>query len=147
MTTEASTWRRVQETLFARFIAAWVNDSGEPLMPVQLDNETFDPPDAQWVKLVPQRRPGGAGTIGKPGNRKMDRRGSLFILLREPPGEGVGSLSDLSERAAGIFENCRLAPDDIRFSEVEALGDAGEIDGGRWRGVTVEARFDYEQII
>jgi hypothetical protein len=144
---EQSVWRQVQEALYARFIEAWVDQDGKPLMPIQLDNETFDPPDAPWVRLVPQRRPGGAGTIGKPGNRKMDRRGQLFILLREPPGNGVGNLSDLGERACRIFEACRLKPHDIRFGEVEPLGGSGEIEGGRWRGLTIDARFDYEQII
>jgi hypothetical protein len=144
--TELSAWRAVQEALFQRFKARWVV-LGQPISPIQYGNETFDPPDGRWVKLNPQRRPGSPGTIGRPGNRKMDRAGSLFILLREPAGNGVGDLSDLAEYAAKIFEGCRLPTYDLRFNEVEPLGDAAEIEGGRWWGVTVEARFVYEQIV
>src|SRR3546814_9681791 len=63
----------------------------------------------------------------------MDRVGAVIIDLREPPLNGVGRMSDLAERAAKIFENCRiLAVHDIRFAEVEP-GEEQDIDKGRWR--------------
>lgn len=139
-----SVWREVQEALYARFDEAW-KDGGEPVSPIQLGNETFEPPRSIWVQLLVQRRPGGVGTIGKPGDRKMDRAGSVFVLLREPPGNGVGAMSDYAERAAKVFENCRLAPHDIRFGPVEP-GQEGDIQSGRWWGVTVEGRFEYTDI-
>ena len=138
-------WREVQEALYARFVEAWVDDDGNALTPVQLENETFDQPDAPWVQLLVQRRAGGPGTIGKKGNRKMDRAGAVFILLRVPPGDGIGDLSDYAERAAEVYENCRFGPHDIRFGEVEP-GPSGDVDKGRWWGVSVEGRFDYEDI-
>ena len=147
MTVEQSVWREVQEALYQRFVDRWVDGAGEALSAIQLGNETFDPPDGRWVQLLPQRRPGGPGTIGRPGNRKMDRAASLFILLREPPGDGVGDLSDYAEKAALIYEGCRFGPHDIRCTGAEPLGDAASIEKGRWWGVTVEARFDYEQMI
>lgn len=139
-----SVWREVQETLYQRFADQWV-DGGNPLTPFTLANEPFDTPAAPWASVQIVRLPGGPGTLGRPGNRKMDRVGLLIIDLREPPGGGVGSLSDLAERAAAIFENCRLEPHDIRFAEVEP-GKEGDIDKGRWWGVSVEGRFDYEEI-
>lgn len=137
-------WREVQEALYARFIDQW-KVGAEPRTPIQLDNEKFDPPDGPWVKLVTQRRAGGPGTMGRPGNRKMDRAGAVFVLLREPPGDGVGRLSDLADQAAAVFENCRLQPHDIRFSTVEP-GLASQIENGRWWGVAVEGRFQYEEL-
>lgn len=135
-----SVWRQVQETLYQRWAAEWGSTT-----PYALGNEVFDPPAAPWARVVAIRLPGGPGTLGRPGQKRMDRAGQLIILLREPPGGGVGSLSDLAEQAAGIFENKRLAPHDIRFAQVEP-GEAGDVENGRWYGVAVEGRFDYEQI-
>jgi hypothetical protein len=144
-----SAWRQVQETLYQRFADAWLNDdvpTPGALTPYAFGNEEFDPPQGQWAMVRVIRLPGGAGTMGRPGNRKMDRVGLLIIDLREPPGNGVGSLSDLAERAAAIFENCRIiAPYDIRFGPVEP-GEESDIDKGRWWGVSVEGRFDYEEL-
>lgn len=145
-----SVWREVQETLYQRFKAAWVDDDDAPLTPIHFENEDgFDTPGGPWVRMTVRRMPGGPGTIGKPGNRKMDRVGRVLIQIFEPPGNGIGSLSDLGEQAAKIFENCRiLAPHDIRFAEVEPgeAGDASSEGRGRWMGLPVEGRFDYEEL-
>lgn len=144
-----SVWREVIEALFARWESQWVaGDPPEPLTPYHFANEQgFDPPSGPWARLHPVRLPGGPGTMGSPGNRKMTRVGLLVIDLREPAGKGVGSIADLGERAAAIYENCRiLATHDIRFGEVEPRQSSG-IEGGRWWGVTIEARFEYEDII
>lgn len=142
-----SVWREVQETLYQRFADHWVTPGPDPqpLTPYALANEKFDPPKAPWAMMKVIRLPGGPGTIGRPGNKRMDRVGLVLIDLREPPNNGVGDLSDLAERAAAIFENCRiLSPYDIRFSQVEP-GEESDIDKGRWWGVTVEGRFEYEE--
>lgn len=133
-------WRQVQETLYQRWRTVW-----DDRTPYALDNEPEPTINGPHARVMVRGRPGGPGTIGRKGNRKMDRAGVVFIDLREPPGEGVGSLSDLAEEARDVFENCRLEPNDIRFSTVD-IGDEGQIDEGRWWGVTVEARFDYEEV-
>lgn len=146
-----SVWREVQETLYARWAAQWVVDplavDPEALTYYVFEDEKAEPPAGVWVRFSVKRMPGGPGTMGRPGNRKMDRVGMVFIQLFKPPGDGVGDLSDYGERAAGIFENCRLLADhDIRFGEVEP-GESGQIENGRWLGLSVEGRFDYEQIV
>lgn len=145
-----SVWREVQETLYQRFRDHWLDDAVPtpgPLTFAFFGNETAKLPDAPWVHFRVIRLPGGQDTLGKPGNRKMNRIGQVLIDLREPPGAGVGNISDLAERAAKIFENCRiLATHDIRFAKVEP-GEEQDIDKGRWWGVSVEGRFDYEEII
>lgn len=144
-----SVWRTVQETIYQRWAANWLNDATPTpgvLTPYAFGNEKFVPPKGPWANVKVIRMPGGPGTLGRKGNRKMDRVGLLIIDLREPPGDGVGNISDLAERAAAIFENCRLlATHDIRFAQVEP-GEEGHIDKGRWWGVSVEGRFDYEDI-
>jgi len=141
-----SVWREVQETLYQRWAANWL-DGSDPKTPYVFENDPFDPPNAPWVRFSVRRMPGGPGTLGRTGTRKMDRVGRVFIQLFEPPGAGVGRSSDLAEDAAKIFEGCRLLSDhDIRFAEVEP-GSAGDIENGRWWGVVVEGRFDYEDII
>lgn len=142
-----SVWREVQETLYRRWRDQWVvAPGGQQLTPYYFANEKFDAPAAPWAGVRVIRFPGAPGTMGSPGNRKMDRRGAIFIDLREPPLNGVGDLSDLAERAAAIFENCRLlANHDIRFGPVEP-GQEALVQDGRWWGVSVEGRFDYEDI-
>lgn len=134
-----SVWREVQEALYQRWKAEW----GETT-PYAFANETFDPPDGPWVRFVVIRLPGGPGTLGRPGQKRMDRAGLVMIMLREPPGDGTGQISDLAEQAAAIFENKRFGPHDIRFAQVEP-GEAGDVEDGRWWGVVVEGRFDYEE--
>lgn len=137
-------WREVEEALYAHWTARWIDDA-EPRTVYYLANEgASDPPKAPWALVEPQQRPGGNGTIGSPGNRKMDRRGVVYIRLREPPGGGVGSLSDLAQHARDVFENCRVPVHGVRFANVD-IDEAGSVDGGRWWGVTVRAPFDYEE--
>jgi hypothetical protein len=142
-----SVWRTVQETLYRRFKECWIDGDGEPLTPFFFANEDGnDPPNELHARFSVVRLPGGPETMGRPGNRKMARAGIVFIDLREPPGSGVGKLSDYAEFAAKIFENCRLEPHDIRFAQVEP-GEASDIDKGRWWGVSVEGRFDFEELV
>ncbi len=141
-----SVWREVQETLYARWRDQWVvAPGGEALTPFWFEDEKATPPEDFWVRFSVKRMPGGPGTLGRPGNRKMDRVGMVFIQLFRPPLQGIGNMSDMGERAAGIFENCRLEPHDIRFGEVEP-GQSGSVESGRWLGLSVEGRFDYEDI-
>lgn len=140
-----SVWREVQEKLYQRWREGWVDDDANELTPFFFNNEDgFDPPDGPHAKFMVTRQPGGPETLGPKGRRKMNRVGLLTILLREPPGDGVGSMSDLGEKAAKLFENCRLEPHDIRFAQVEP-GDEREIEDGRWWGLVVSGRFDYEE--
>lgn len=144
-----SVWREVQETLYQRWAARWAVDPEAdpvvPLTPYWFEDEKAAPPDGPWARFSVKRLPGGPGTMGGPGNRKMDRVGIVFVQLFQPPGDGVGTLSDLGETAAAIFENCRLLADhDIRFGQVEP-GESGQVENGRWLGLSVEGRFDYEQ--
>jgi hypothetical protein len=156
-----SKWRAVQEQLYQRWAAAWVEDPlADPLValtPYAFEDEKFDPATVQlagwnpdtdaWARFSVKRMPGGPGTLGRAGNRKMDRVGMVFVQLFRPPLQGVGDLSDLGERAAAIFENCRLQnPHDIRFGEVEP-GATAQVEAGRWLGLSVEGRFDYEQLV
>lgn len=140
-----SVWREVQETLYQRWKAVWVVGP-DPRTPFVFENRLFDPPAAPWARFSVKRMPGGFGSMGSPGNRRMDRVGLVIVQLFEPPGDGTGRMSDLGDLAAAIFENCRLAPHDIRFGAVEP-GEARDVEEGRWWGLAVEARFEYEQVV
>lgn len=138
-----SVWREVEEAVLARWVAQWAD-----LTPFVFQDEKLELPldhDGPWARVLVQSRPSGPGTLGSPGNRKMDRAGALFALVRQPPNRASGELSDLAEKARDIFENCRFGPHDLRFGAVQ-IGAQDAVEQGRWTGVTVEARFDYEQI-
>lgn len=135
-----SVWREVQEAILSWWVTRWADAA-----PFAFQDETLKPPNGPWARLLVDQRPGGAGTLGSPGNRKMDRRGAVFALLRQPPAGASGALSDLAEKARDVFEGCRLAPHDIRFAAGQ-IGPVLDVDQGRWSGVTVEVPFDYEQL-
>lgn len=143
-----SVWREVQEALYQRWTAGWVDSDDPPAAktPYCFENDPFDPPDAPWCRFSVKRLPGGPGTLGRQGNRRMDRAGNVFVQIMEPPGAGVGRSSDLAEQAAKIFEGCRFEPHDIRFAEVEP-GEGALVDGERWWGIVLAGRFEYEDII
>lgn len=135
-----SVWQEVQEALYQRFVDQWGGAT-----PYTFENETFDPPDGAWVRVSVKRLPGGQETLGGVGNRKMNRVGVVIIQLFVPPGDGIKVLSDYAEAAAAIYENERIATHDIRFAAVEP-GDSGEVEDGRWWGLPVRGRFDYEEL-
>lgn len=135
-----SVWREVEEAILAWWLTRWADAT-----PTAFQDEKQDPPAGPHGRLLVQQRVGGPGTLGSPGNRKMDRSGAVFAILRQPPGGDWGALSDLAEKARDVFENCRLSPHDIRFGAAQ-IGPELVVEDGRWWGVTVEAPFDYEQI-
>lgn len=146
---DPSVWREVQEALYQRFAARWTLDPlAVPVTyrsPFVFEDEKIDPPDGLWVRFSVKRMPGGQGTLGGPGRRKMDRVGMIFGQLFQPPGLGIGDLSDAADFLAKGFENCRIKnTHDIRFAEVEP-GESGQVENGRWLGLSVEGRFDYEE--
>lgn len=143
-----SVWREVQEALYQRWQDQWVNNALPPaaLTAFTFANETFDPPDGPWADVRVQERVSAQETLGRPGNRKVDRQGAVIVLLREPPGDGAGRLSDLAAKARAIFECCRLAPHDIRFNACQ-IGQAAQLQDGGWWGVAVDCPFAYEELI
>jgi hypothetical protein len=137
-----SVWSDIQNRVYTEWGALWAAATR-----YSLPGEPFDPEDQEHVLLETQNRPTAQETLGSPGNRKMSRRGVLYARVRVPPLTGDERLSDLAEKARRLFEARRLAgAGDIRFNACD-IGPAGEIDGGRWRGVTVECPFDYEELI
>lgn len=139
-----SVWREVQELLYERWATQWADTT-----PFAFSNEPMpdlgDPPVTN-VRLRVDQRPGGPATLGRPGQRLVDRRGAVYAIFRAPPGGGVGGLSDLGEKAQRIFEGQRFDPNDIRF-EVGSVSPGVEVDGGTWWGFTVEVPFSYGDII
>jgi hypothetical protein len=141
-----SVWGEVQEALYQRWADQWVvAPGGDPRTAFYFEGEDGNDLGEEWAKVEVQQRPSGQGTLGAPGNRKMDRAGVVYARLRVRPGTGVARLSDLAENARDVFEGCRVPVHGIRFGAVQ-IGDSAPVDEGRWNGVTVEARFDYEQI-
>lgn len=134
-----SVWREVQETLYQRWVDAWATRT-----PYVFGDEGFDPPAAQWARFSVVEQPTTQETLGNRGNRKFTRAGLIFAQLFEPPGNGVGGMSDLAEAARDVFEGCGFAPHNIQFNAVD-IGAASEQEAGRWWGCLVQGAFTYEQ--
>ena len=140
MTVPPSVFREVKETLYQHWKAVWASTTAYCFV-----GDKFEPPadSAPWCEVSVQARTSGPGTIGGQGHRRIDRSGAVFIRFRVEPGTGDGLLTDLADAGRKVFESKRFDLNDIRFSTGD-IGDAADVDGGRWRGVTAEIRFDYE---
>jgi hypothetical protein len=135
---ETTVLRQVKETIYQHARDNWTACA------LQFANEAFSiPAGLSWGKLTVVGRPSNNGTMGAPGHRRIDRRGAVFMLLREPPNGGDGNMSDLADKARKLFEGRRFDLHDVRFN-LGDIGDEGDVDGGTWWGVTVEVPFDYE---
>ena len=138
-----SVWREVQETLYAAWQAGWADAT---IYAFANEKLVLPNPPVVHARVRVQSRPSSQESLGSAGNRKMVRRGAVFTILREPPLKGVGSISDLAEKAAKVFEGKRFEPHGIHFAECN-VGEDGEIEGGRWWGVTAECPFWYEEVV
>jgi hypothetical protein len=136
-----SAWREVKAVLYQWWADGWGDTTRYAFA-----NEQFDPQGAEHVRFRVQGRPSTQITLGRPGQRRVDRQGAIFMQIRVLPGDGEGRLSDLAEKAGRLFEARRMAPHDIRL-ETAQPGPAGDVDGGTWYGVTIEVPFAYQDII
>jgi hypothetical protein len=136
-----TTDEQVHETLTERFLTAW-NDR----TPVAIADEPLDPPHGRWVRFSILSAPSQQESLGSPGNRRFARAGRVFMQVHQLAGQGGdGPLVALAGAARDVFEGCRFQPNDIRFAAVD-IGEAVNMDGGRWRGIAVQGRYEYEDL-
>lgn len=127
----------VVEAIVQRFVDEWADRT-----PFALGNESFDPPDATWLRLWVRGDGGEQETLGRKGQRKFNRPGRIIADIRTLPGGGQAPGMAVGEELREIFEGERFGPFDLRFGALDHQ-DIGEIEDGRWWASTAECRFDY----
>lgn len=129
-----------QEQMARRFLTAW----GVSGFRAELENEKFTPTSGvPWARMVFRNRGGPQNTFGKPGVRKFDRVGSMFVQVFTPLQEGTGQGTDLAQLVVDAFEGERIPGTSICFNEVIVRQAP---PSGDWNQVTVEVNFRYTVI-
>lgn len=126
-----------RQSIYQRFITEWANTS-----PFTFDNEKFDPPDTNpWVRLTVRHTGSVQETLGRIGNRKFNRSGSILIQVFIATNLGTETSDDLVTPARNIFEGASFNGVYANNSVVREVG----IDG-RWFQTIIETFFFYDEI-
>ena len=134
MTTRAE----AREAMYQAFATGWGVTSV-----FTFDNEILDPPDgAPWARFSVKHNAATQETLGKPGNRRFARFGSVFVQIFTLENTGIDTDDNLATIAQNIFEGSRLIGTTVRFLDVNAR-EVG-LDG-KWYQTVVEATFEYDE--
>lgn len=137
-----TTIAQAREAMYQAFVDVWDPVGGPLKSAYTFDNEQFDPPtDASWVRMTVRHNDSDQNTLGRKGNRKFGRPGSVLIQVFTPTDTGR-SVDALADDARDIFEGNALAGTTVRFYGA-TVREAGK--DGKWDLTIVEAPFDYEQ--
>lgn len=133
-----TSYNDAREAILLAFTTAWAERA-----PYVFDNEDFTAPkDAPWARVAVRHSGGGQETIGPPGARRFERRGTVFVQVFVPQNTGTIALGSLATVVRETFEGVTLAGTTVRFSGV-IVRDGGP--DGSWFGTTVEAPFTYDE--
>lgn len=134
-----TTINQAREAIYQAFAAAWGQRT-----PYCFDNEKFDPPAGPWVRVSVRHQDRQQETLGAPGSRKFESRGSAFIQYFEPP-LGATEIADGHISAAvAIYDAKRIEGTTIRF-EAAISREIGIIEDGRWYAALIECNFVYDE--
>lgn len=138
MSSHSTTDEEAEQAILAAFVTAWADRT-----PYVFDNEDFTAPkDAPWARLSVRLSGGGQDTLGPPGSRHFERRGTVFVQVFVPQNTGKTSSRALTRVARETFEGVTLVGTTVRFTDV-VVRDGGP--DGSWFMSTVEAPFAYDE--
>lgn len=128
-----------KEAIYKAFADAWGVTTK-----LTFDNEAFTPPaNAAWVRLAVRHTASLQESLGRPGNRRFMRLGSVFVQVFTPIDKGVREADQLTKQAREIFEGKTLTGTSISFRNV-TIREIGP--DGKWYQANVEAEFGYDEI-
>lgn len=136
-----TTMNAAVEAMYLTWDTGWASRT-----PYHFDNEEpgFDTKTADaWARVTVRHNDGGQETLGRSGNRRFARRGSLFVQVFVKTNIGTDTLHGHAAAARDIFEGTRIAGTTVRFLDVIAR-ETGP--SGKWYQATVEAAFEYDEI-
>lgn len=132
-----TTISEASDAVVKHFLAGWGDRS-----PVILDNEAEGQPDQNWVRLTVRHRGAGQETLGRPGNRRFERRAAAYVQLFLAQDAGRKLADEWTQAVLDIFEGVSLAGTSVHFGDVIPRERGPD---GKWYGVTVEATFTYDE--
>lgn len=132
-----SSINEAREAIYSRFNTEWAARTE-----FTFDNERFDAPvNGSWVRLVVRNIVSNQETLGRMGNRKFNRQGSIICQVFVDSNTGLQNSDTLTEAIRTIFEG-------VSFNGVYAndcvIREIGP--DGKWFQTNVETFFFYDDI-
>lgn len=132
-----TTSKEAKAAMTDKFITEWADQTA-----YVLDNEDFKGPDeTEWVRFTIRHTDGGQETLGRVGNRRYERSGSLFISVFTPTEIGTSLADTLALNALTIFEGTSFSGVTINDCVSREKGA-----NGKWYQVLVECAFLYNEV-
>lgn len=134
-----TTMVEAKQAMLLAFTTAWGTTT-----PVTIDNEEHNNNAGvvPWVRVTIRHDLSTQETLGKVGNRKFARGGSVFVQVYVLGNEGTDEADTLSTTARNVFEGVSLAGTTVRFKDV-IVRETGPSD--KWYQTVVEAVFEYDE--
>lgn len=126
----------VKNALYSHLLASWADKT-----PVVLDNEANNGEPEEWIRAVVIALDGAQTTLGRRGNRKYTRAGTIIVSVFTKRGEGSAQADKWAEEIRGMFEGNRVGPAWFLECEVRSVGE-----DGKYYQVNVDCTFNYEEM-
>lgn len=124
-----------KEAIYARFLAQFTEVAASK---VAFDNEEFEQPSDEWVRLAVRLDQRAQNTLGKATNRKFRSRGSIFVQCFTRTNTGTSRADTIAKAAGDVFEGEGFSGVDCYASVIRETGPKG-----KWYMVLVEVEFDF----
>lgn len=122
-----------RESLYQAFLTGWASAT-----PLYFENEDPGDQDAAWVRFSVRHTDAIQDTLGKTGNRRFIRNGSIFVQIFVPINQGLAQSDTYATAARNILEGKTIDSIHIYGVTTTEIGPDGE-----WYQVNVEAPFTY----
>ena len=130
------------EAIYQKFVDGWNDAAIYTLEGEKFDSSKDVPHGSPYVRVSVRHTGGTQHTLGKRGNRKFERSGSVFVQVFVPSGEGVFDSGTLAQAARAIFEGEDIPGTTVFFQDV-VIRETGP--SGKWLQTVVEASFQYTE--
>lgn len=134
-----TTLDQANEAMAQRFVDVWT-PTGHPFT---LENEEFSVPQTgPWARFTGRLTASTQRTLGRAGNRRFQRLGSLFVQIFDLIDVGTNRSKQLAQTVLEGFEGVSLTGTTIRFYDVipREIGP-----DGRWYQTNVEINFEFDE--
>jgi hypothetical protein len=135
-----TTYNDAKKAILDRFVAQTTLASDRYCF----DNENFQEPEdsSPWARVTVRHIGGNQRTLGPPGLRRFDRRGSVFIQIMTSSDTGTSSADLLAAASRAIFEAKSFSGLDFHNADIRVTPG---VDG--WWTTLVECPFQYQEIL
>lgn len=130
------TLKAARAALYTRWISVWANRK-----PFHFDGEQFTiPASGVWARVKVQHVTSSQETLGKPGTRRFERFGFVYVQLFTDVNTGFAALDDYVAVVKTIFEAQEVSGIVLYAMEHEELPAED-----RWQGIVCRIPFAYNE--